>query len=207
MTYGNYMNMEKLSLEIAEENINKMSESNYQAELPEFVDADEFTKNLKYGYIVVTMLSSYIESSINTILRESINYSDENLLKNNINDKFDIIFLCNGKSFSNVKSNNLYGEFKKMTSIRNDMIHYKYNYIGDGNSIPTSGNSKNPISKRNLQEYFTKSNMMKVKKNTIDFLQLICTELNIQINNVKILEGDAKGTPYNYLSKSITNKG
>ena len=83
MTYGNYMNMEKLSLEIAEENINKMSESNYQAELPEFVDADEFTKNLKYGYIVVTMLSSYIESSINTILREIINYSDENLLKNN----------------------------------------------------------------------------------------------------------------------------
>ena len=87
-----------------------------------------------------------------------------------------------------------------MTSIRNDMIHYKYNYIGDGNSIPASVNSKNPISKRNLQEYFTKSNMMKVKKNTIDFLQLICNELNIQINNVKILESDAKGTPYHYLS-------
>lgn len=84
--------MENLSLEIAEENLNKMSTSNYCEKPLYFVDTNEFAKNLKYGYIVVTMLSSYIEIGINTILREIIHYLGENLLKSNLNDKLEIIF-------------------------------------------------------------------------------------------------------------------
>ena len=72
MAWDYYLNLEIISLEIAEQNINKMTDDNFYSDLPGFINQDEFLNNFKYGYVSILMLESYIESSLNTIIRDVI---------------------------------------------------------------------------------------------------------------------------------------
>lgn len=48
MAWDYYLNLEIISLEIAEQNINKMTDDNFYSDLPGFINQDEFLNNFKY---------------------------------------------------------------------------------------------------------------------------------------------------------------
>ena len=81
MSWDNYLNMEVLALSIADEHIQKMTENNKDAKSEEFIDEEMLINNMKNGFVVAVMLSNYIESFLNTILRDCIDYRNERLLK------------------------------------------------------------------------------------------------------------------------------
>ena len=95
MAWGYYLNMEELSAEIVEEALLKMSNSNYQ-KIDNGIktdNGDEFITNLKWGTTAVVMICCYVESSINTLLRDFLGYSpDGEVIKSSIETKLEVIF-------------------------------------------------------------------------------------------------------------------
>jgi len=143
MAYVNFMNIEVLALEIADEHINKMTEYNRYTDengMDWGCDIEALRHNLKNGWIAVLMLSSYVESVINTILRDCVNYSGERLLKISLEDKIEILYLYFKIDMSSLKNENSWNIFKKINHLRNELVYYKL-YL---NHIPPCGGFQSP---------------------------------------------------------------
>ena len=133
MAVNNYLNVEPLSLMIAEEMAEKMTnENSYDGLLLE----EELLHNMKYGFIVVTHLMTFLESFLNTILNRCLGIDEEAVLHKNIEEKFK--FLCGTykKDIREIKNIRTYQTYKRIRRVRNEMIHYKRSYIGESTQLP-----------------------------------------------------------------------
>ncbi|MFR1824506.1 MAG: hypothetical protein ACLSXJ_14210 [Clostridium saudiense] len=202
MAWDYYLNLEIISLEIVEQNINKMTDDNFYSDLPGFINQDEFLNNFKYGYVSILMLESYIESSLNTIIRDVIKCTSNKKLKLNIYDKITYIYTNFKISTTDLFNSKEYIDFSLAKSIRNDLIHYKFNSLGLGSAIPVGANNINAIGKYELYNYFTKTNMTYVKEGIKKFLYLIANDLNLKINTSSLaIVSDGKDPYTPYISK------
>ena len=114
MAWGYYLNMEELSAEIAEEALSKMSNSNYQEIDNEIKtdNGDEFITNLKWGATAVVMICCYVESSINTLLRDFLGYSpDGEVIKSSIETKLEVIFSNQPDQLKLIRGDNCWDKF------------------------------------------------------------------------------------------------
>ena len=73
---------------------------------------------------------------MNSILRDCAHYTGEILLKSSIEEKFDILYLYYKTDISKLKSKNYWNIFKKVIKVRNELVHYKKNYMGMSGNIP-----------------------------------------------------------------------
>lgn len=180
MSFGMYLNIEVLALKIIRKSIMQMTESNNKTDEYGFDACDEslFENNLEHGWIVVVMLINYVESMINTILRDCVQYKGEKLMKSNLEEKLEIIHMFYKKDIRILKGNNLWNTFKMVTRIRNELIHYKDNYIGDSGV----GITNVVIGKISLVEMFTKEKMNEISNNFIEFSKLLVYNLGLIIN-------------------------
>lgn len=139
MAWGYYLNMEELSTEIVEEALSKMTNSNYQ-DIDGFIrtdNGDEFITNLKWGATAVVMICCYVESSINTLLRDFLGYSpDGEVIKSSLETKLEVIFSNHPDQLKMIKGDNCWDKFKRAVSVRNQLIHYKSNSANICSSWP-----------------------------------------------------------------------
>lgn len=199
MAWDYYLNLEVISLEIVEENINKMTNNNFYSDLHGFINQEEFLNNLKYGYVSISMLESYIESALNTLIRDVIKCTSNKKLKLNIHDKIIYIYTYFRISTTNLFNSKEYNTFYLLKGIRNDLIHYKFNSLGMGSAIPVGANTVNAVGKYELYNYFTKTNMTYVRKSIEDFLNIIASDLNLKVNTSSlaiVADGKEPYTPY-----------
>ena len=179
-----------------------MTDDNFYSDLPGFINQDEFLNNFKYGYVSILMLESYIESSLNTIIRDVIKCTSNKKLKLNIYDKITYIYTNFKISTTDLFNSKEYIDFSLAKSIRNDLIHYKFNSLGLGSAIPVGANNINAIGKYELYNYFTKTNMTYVKEGIKKFLYLIANDLNLKINTSSLaIVSDGKDPYTPYISK------
>ncbi len=179
MSHGTYVNLELITMEIIEEQIKLMNARNYK-ELyegePDY-DLEILLNNYKRGYIVVTMLISLIESFLNDILSQYIRYSSDRLLRCRIEEKIDILYTIRSKDPNNLRSSHLYGIFKEVNKIRNELIHYKGNHIGDSFKILSIR-----IGNLDLGEILIKSKMQYYLDNIKELINVFGEDLNLTIN-------------------------
>ena len=157
MAVGYYMNMEKLSLGIAEKHKDNMTDNNYDNN--NFISEEFFINNIENGFVVITQLNCYIESFLNTIMNGCMNYSGEKLLKCSVEEKIEMIFMYYQKNCSEVKSRHSWEIYRNTTKVRNEMVHYKKTFINDGMGIP---NFK--LGNQDVAVFFTKSNITNLIK-------------------------------------------
>lgn len=193
MSFGNFMNMEKLTLEIIDEHISYMTDDNYEFET--FLSIDKLTNNMKNGFVIITQLSCFIESFLNTIINSCMDYNGESLLKCNIEEKMDLVFLYYKKKWSNIKGQNPWAIYKKTTKVRNEMIHFKRTYIGDETGIPDF-----EIGGQKVSEFFTQSNIKLLTEKHIELAKLIADALELSIyEEGNIFECDGRDGLVNYV--------
>ena len=106
MAFGYYMNMERMTLDIAREHLNYMTNDNMLYDV--FLDEIKLINNVKNGFIIITQLNVFVESFVNTILNKCIGYNKEQLLKTSVDEKLEIIFLYYKKDFSIIKSQHMW---------------------------------------------------------------------------------------------------
>ena len=134
MSFGYFMNMEKLSLRIVEKHLPYMTDNNYEDDC--FLNIEELINNIENGFVIITQLSCYFESFLNTVINACMNYNGEVLLKCSVEEKIALIFMHYQKDWQIVKGQNPWAIYRKTTKVRNEMIHFKKTFIGDGSGIP-----------------------------------------------------------------------
>jgi hypothetical protein len=177
MAFAFYLNMEKLALEIIEEHLTQMSNCNYCEDSPDTIDNVAFKKNLKYGFIIVVMLSVFVESAVNSVLSDIIHYKNERLIKCSVEEKFDIIYLLYNKDIKPLRADNNFAKYKEMNRIRNELIHFKFNYIGHSSCIPNI-----IVGNISLAKFFVKSKMCEYISCVNKFIEFLGEDLKLNIN-------------------------
>lgn len=193
MAFGFFFNMEKLSLIIAENHINNMTNNNYEDDV--FLDSKNLLINLENGFVALTQLNCYFESFLNTIINSCMNYDGEIILKCSIEEKLEIIFMHYEKNYASIKSLHCWELHRTATNVRNEMIHFKKTYIGQGSWIP---NFK--LGKVFVAEYFTKDNIMKTYEGYVSLCHEIAQVLGLKIfDKVDVFECDGRDGLTNYV--------
>lgn len=193
MSFSYYLNMEKLSLKIAENHIINMTDDIYDDDV--FLDLEKSINNIQNGFVVITQLSCYIESFLNTIINACMGYEGETLLRCSIDEKIELIFIHYNKAFDVIKGRHYWETFKKTTKVRNEMIHFKKTYIGDGSEIPNF-----ELGKQDVANFFTKSNMEKILKDHIMLTENIASTLGLRLHKeVEIFQCDGMDCLVNYV--------
>lgn len=193
MAFGYYMNMERIALDIAREHIENMTDDNMEDDV--FLDENKLKNNIKNGFIVITQLITFIESYLNTILNTCIKYTGKDLLKTSIAEKIEIIFLYYKKDISVIKSLDYWECFRKISKVRNEMIHYKITDIGIGTGIPNFS-----VANVEIKSFFTKQNMQESINKIILLGDSIANELNLYtFHNINIFECDGRDGLVNYV--------
>lgn len=191
MAFKYYLNMEQLMLDAAKEHISNMSDNNCKEDT--FLDYDKISNNLKNGFIVITMLISFIESFLNSIIYL---YIDEKAdLRKDINEKMKIIFDYYEKDKRCITKTTLWMKYKETANVRNELIHFKKCFMAYGGDIPDVN-----IGGKLIGEYFIKSEMMKIYDNHKMLAKMIANELGLQVfNDVKIFQCDEAVEPCHYV--------
>lgn len=193
MAFSYFMNMEKLSLSIAEKHIKFMTDNNFEDDI--VLNDEVLINNLENGFVVITQLSCYLESFLNTIINACMLYSGDVLLKCSVEEKMDLIFMYYQKDWAGIKGDNVWAIHKKTTKVRNGMIHYKRNYVGDGTGIPGFS-----FEGQEVAEFFTKSNMEKMKQGYVKLAEIIANELGLKIYpGIEIFACDGRDGLVNYV--------
>ena len=195
MAFDYYMNMEKLVLKVAQTHIDWMFDSNIDPDDPPFLLEDIFLHNLENGFVAITQMSCFIESFLNTIMNSCMHCEDEALLKCTINEKISMIFLYYRKSFAGIKSTHCWEAFRKVTKVRNEMIHFKKTYLGVAGELPDFS-----LAGERVSEFFTKGNMQKLMDKHIELAKAIATELGLCIfDDVEVFHCDGMSLFVNYV--------
>ena len=193
MAWGIYFNMEKLAITIAQKHIQNMTSNNFLDDC--FLDDEKLLNNLENGFVAITQLSCLIESFLNTIINSCIGYDNDTLLKCSIDEKIEIIYMHYGKDFSTIKSQNPWATYRKITKVRNSMIHFKKTYIGDGSGTPDF-----ILGGESAANFFTKQNLEKALSDLINLTHLIANSIGLKIfENINIIECNGRDGLVNYV--------
>lgn len=183
MSHGIHMNMEVLALKIIDHHLKKMTNTNIKKDScnVEYYDEELFANNFEHGWIVVVMLNIFIESMINTIIRDCIQYEGEKLLQANLEEKIEVVYLFYKADLSKIKGIDLWESFKTVTRIRNELVHYKNNRIGyiGASDMGLPGVK---FGKNNISILFTRENMTETKNKFVRFCELIVENCGLNIN-------------------------
>ena len=179
-----YMNLEVLALEIVDECLVKMTQTNTiyddDAEL-DIMPEELFHNNLKQGCIIVSMLNNYVESMVNTIFRECVGYCGERLMRLNIEEKIELLYMHYKADISEIQKLHFWESFQRLKKIRNELTHYKNNYIGAvGFGYGVLQQFPKPLN--GIGEYFTASEMQRAKNNIVALIARIATDFGLQVN-------------------------
>lgn len=195
MAFDFYMNMEKLAVTAAEKHIACMTDDNFFEGCDCFLDDDKLLNNMENGFVVITLLSCYVESFLNTVMNSCIGYQEEALLKCSVPEKLDIIFLYYGKDFSAIKSQNSWAAFRRVTKVRNEMIHFKKTFVGLGTGIPDFA-----LAGEKVSAFFTRNNMEKLLAEHIKLAKAIASELGLKIyEQINVFECAGRDQLVNYV--------
>ena len=193
MSCGYYMNMEIIALDIAKEHISKMEDNILDDECKEFLDLKKLENNIKNGFVAITQFKVFIESLLNTIINLKGDLSCLDI--ENIFNKMKYICSIYDVDFSIIDKNKYWKTFKKMNRLRNDMIHYKNNFICEGTAIYDF-----KIGKVEVKKYFTRLNFEKLFNQVIELGDLIAKTLNLTVRNgISVFECDGKDGVIGYI--------
>ena len=196
MSFGIFLNFEKVSIEIIEQQIAKMTNNNvihYKNQSDAELDEKTFVDNLKNGSVAIVFIQNLFETSLNTILRKRAEVSEIDLLKASIRVKLQIISLIYGFDLLEIKSNNSFAIYQDIEKIRNDITHFKSNILCEATAIPADVKIDLGTSKKTLATIFTQSYINYCYSEVLKLIQLICSKCGLYIyRDVLILDCDGR---------------
>ena len=187
MAFGLFLNFEKLSLEIIENEIKQMTDDNalYYNDEEAFDEINEakLLPNLYHGSIAATFVVNLYETTLNTILGRRLGCVEQKILEAHQALKLQIICILYGVDLISVKGHTSYAILQDIIKVRNDITHFKSNEIFEGSYIPISATLPKGTSKLPIAEIFTKTFMEKSYKGVLDFIDMLCQKCGLMICN------------------------
>ncbi len=203
MGHNLFLNFEKISIKVIEDNIKKMTNNNvfvYDEDVPDEINEEAFVKNLYHGSISITFIVNLFETTINTILSKRIGFTDEDILKMSCFSKLELICIALEKDYEIINGDNKARVMKEAIKLRNDITHYKNNEVGQGTFIPASATIPMGKSREPMAAEFSKDRMQYYYDNTINLIDMICQTCGYRMNNdCRIIDCDGRDDAYEFI--------
>ncbi|MBQ8984788.1 hypothetical protein IJ098_02960 [Candidatus Saccharibacteria bacterium] len=167
-----------------------MEDNLADAEMPDYLDNKKIEENLKHGFLALTAITDFVESFLNTVLRDCINSKESRgKLKESITGKIDYICGYYNIQKGAIKGGQKFAMFRKANNIRDELIHYKINWSSEGIGIMDFNIPENET----FKNYFTRSSFEKVFESAIGLCNDITCEAGLYINkSASIIECAAR---------------
>lgn len=181
MAFGIFLNFEKLSQKIIENEIAQMTNDNiscWEYGIGE-VDEEVFENNLYHGSIAATFIVNLYETTLNTILGRRLACSEAEIFKTSHDVKLQLICTIFHVEISEIKSDHNYGFLRSIVKLRNDITHFKSNEVGMGHFITADAKMPMGASKDTLSTQFTQTYMEQHYKGILALLDLICKKCGL----------------------------
>ena len=181
MAFGIFLNFEKLSQKIIENEIAQMTNDNIGIVFDEVskIDDDKFEHNLYHGSIVATFIVNLYETTLNTILGRRLGCTETEIFKTSHEVKLQLICTMYHVDISSIKGDNLYSYLRSILRLRNDITHFKSNAVAVGHFISADAKVSMGTSKDTLSVQFTKDYMEQHYIGVIKLLELICQKCGL----------------------------
>lgn len=198
MSFLFFIDMEPLLIDIAEDNISKMWENMEDDIILGFLDHSKIEDNFRYGFIAITAIVNFVESFLNTVIRdciysksgigskayteneESIDINDrDKKLKQSINKKIDFICSHYGIEGSSIKKSKEFSDFSELKEIRNNLVHYKIKWECEGTAISDFSLSKD----KTFKNFFSKKSLNNELKNAKELCKKIAISSKLTMNS------------------------
>lgn len=194
MAWDCYLNMEPLSLEIAREHAEKMTESNFldgfldiEGDEP-IPDDDSFLNNFKLGFVAITMASCFFESSLNTFLRERLGYDSRGrVIRGGEDLKLEVLLNDDEPALRDIKGSHCWRNWRRLSRVRNELIHYKNNSPEFMSSWPPIDRWK--IGNEIIGYFFTKSSILGLLDDVESVVYQIASAVGLTVSPFPILFG------------------
>jgi len=195
MAFSIFLNFEKLSQKIIENEIGLMTDDNQIQESDDLyvVNEDIFENNLYHGSIVATFIVNLYETTLNTILGRRLGFSETEIFKCSHNVKLQLICSMYNVELESIKSNNSYSVLQSIVKLRNDITHYKSNEVAVGHFISVDTKIAKGTSKESLSKMFTKTYMSNCYNQVLNFLELLCYKCGLVLcKECQIIDCDGR---------------
>ena len=190
-----FLNFEKLSLSIIENELDLMTDDNllhWYDECDVVIDCT-FENNLYHGSIVATFIVNLYETTLNTILGRILGFTEIEILKCSHKVKLQLICKAFNVDLDTIKGNNCYAVLQNVIKIRNDITHYKCNAVSVGHYIYEDTEIAKGTCKEPLSRIFTKEYMHKAYTETLKLLELLCQKCNLVLcKDCWVVDSDAR---------------
>lgn len=194
MAWDCYLNMEPLSLEIAREHAEKMTESNFSDGFLDMEgrepipDENSFLNNFKLGFVSITMASCFFESSLNTFLREKLEYDPKGkVIRGNEDLKLEVLLNGDAPALKAIKGTSCWRNWRRLSRVRNELIHYKNNSPEFMSSWPPIDGWK--IGNETIGYFFTRSSILGLLDDVESVVCQIASAVGLTVNPFPILFG------------------
>ena len=197
MAFGLFLNFEKLSLDIIENEINQMTDDNTLYDTDEDaldeINEEKFLSNLYHGSIAATFIVNLYETTLNTILGRRLGCVEQKILEAHQALKLQIICVLYDVDLASVKGHTSFAILQDIIKVRNDITHFKSNEIFEGTFIPSSIIIPKGTSKRPIAEVFTKTFMEKSYNEVLNFIDMLCQKCDlVMYKDCQALDCDAR---------------
>lgn len=196
MACGIFLNFEKLSTQIIENEIALMDDDNliyYDDGSTEEIKEENFLKNLYHGAIAATFIVNLYETTLNTILSRRLECTETDILKTSHNVKLQLICTMFHTELATLKSDVSYSKLQSIIKLRNDITHFKNNEIGMGHFVSSYATIPMGTSKDSISKLFTHTFMQESYDAIISFLELLCKNCGLVLNKrCKIIDCDGR---------------
>lgn len=196
MACGIFLNFEKLSTQIIENEIALMDDDNllfYDDGSTEEIKEENFLKNLYHGAIVTTFIVNLYETTLNTILSRRLECTEIDILKTSHSVKLQLICTMFHTDLATLKGDASYPKLQSIIKLRNDITHFKSNEIAEGHFIPASATIPMGTSKESLAALFTRTKMQESYKSVLTFLGILCQNCGLVLNTqCEIIDCDGR---------------
>jgi hypothetical protein len=206
MAFGLFLNFEKLSLEIIENEIKQMTDDNalYYNDEEAFdeINEEKLLPNLYHGSITATFIVNLYETALNTILGRRLGCIEQKILEAHQSLKLQIICTLYGVDLIGVKGHTSYAILQDIIKVRNDITHFKSNEIFEGTFIPISATLPKGTSKLPIAEIFTKTFMEKAYNGVLDFMEMLCQKCGLMMcKECEVLDCDGRDEKCEFIIK------
>ena len=169
-------------------------------------DENALINNLRNGFIACILTTCYVESCLNTLLRDTLGFSPTGkIIRGNDEAKLEIIFKGNEDAFSAMKADECWRSYYRIKKMRNALVHYKNNCANSASSYPPLFSWK--IGGELISEFFTKKNIELCISGVERFILAIANQYDMTISPyVKPLTSNGQLGSCSYLCSKASAK-
>ncbi len=199
MSFLYRFNLQAICLEIVQMHIECMTDDNRQCD--HYSNEQVLASNIKHGFVVIIMLATMVENTLNAILTEKVKDTRQlsEFLHSSTEEKFSKVYELYGFNVESIRKTTHMKKYRELKKMRNHLIHFGNNLIGHCGGIFLEWK----LGRFSAADFFVKSSMQLYLDEILKLMKKLAHDLELEFNEEAPIFGcDASIYPFAFIFDS-----